>query len=435
MVFDSSPEGAYGREASQKGNNCIFYTRIRFRSIAFSTKNARQLHKRIGYVLGTSDRFGIWYDTEKETPYGRKRGIGMNNAQQKALVDRNERILSAVIRKAKDICPDAVDLIGIAGSFHTGDIHPYSDLDLCIVINDDTAWKISSCFILGDVAHDIYCTPWNRLEEMAACKDPYVTKLFELGIVYQRNEEALQRYLSLRAAAAARLSSPLCGEDCDRADVHVAEASRIYADLMLADETGTCRYAAAGLLLASEYAVYLYNKTYVRRGIRRIPEELAAMPLLPERYLDLHRLLVAAPTADMMKSTATELLRSLKAFAKAMRAFVSSRSPLTAEALRGTYEEIHSNWKNKMRFAAETGDAYLSLMTAASCQQFYGEMSDRFEMERIDLMRHVPPDDLSGAAEAFDRAMEAYRTHYDRLQAPVVSYADLDAFEAGYLGG
>ena len=363
------------------------------------------------------------------------RGVMMDPHMMETLKSRNDRILSAILLKINALCPDAVDLIGIAGSFHSGDIHPRSDLDLCIVINDDRAWQIGACFILGDVAHDLYCTPWERLEEMAACKNPYVTKLFELDIVYQRNEAALTRYFALRAAAAARLESPLSREDCDRADVHVAEASRIYADLMLADDRGRCRYAAAGFLLASEYAVYLYNKTYVRRGIRRVPEELAAMPRLPEQYMTLHGQLVSAATPEDMKSVATALLRSLKGFAGDMRSTVTVRAPLTAEALRGSYEEIHSNWKNKMRQAAGTGDAYLSLMTAASCQYLYEEMSSQYEMERIDLMQHIEPHDLAGAAEAFDRTMESYRAHYDRLQVPVVSYADLDAFEKGYLEG
>ena len=66
-----------------------------------------------------------------------------------------------VIKKANSICPESIALIGVYGSFYTGDIHDKSDLDLCIVINDDEGWKLSSCFILDDVAFDIYCTPWD----------------------------------------------------------------------------------------------------------------------------------------------------------------------------------------------------------------------------------------------------------------------------------
>ena len=50
---------------------------------------------------------------------------------------RNRKIIDAVIEKERKLCPGAVALIGIYGSFLTGDIHPLSDLDLMIVINDE----------------------------------------------------------------------------------------------------------------------------------------------------------------------------------------------------------------------------------------------------------------------------------------------------------
>ncbi|HNS35484.1 hypothetical protein KU43_04335 [Mesotoga sp. SC_NapDC2] len=51
---------------------------------------------------------------------------------KEALVIKNERIIKAVIEKSKRVCPDSVALVGIYGSFATGDIHDKSDLDLFI---------------------------------------------------------------------------------------------------------------------------------------------------------------------------------------------------------------------------------------------------------------------------------------------------------------
>ena len=50
-----------------------------------------------------------------------------------ALDTRNKKIIDAVLRKEQAVCPGAVALIGIYGSFGTGDAHPLSDLDLLIV--------------------------------------------------------------------------------------------------------------------------------------------------------------------------------------------------------------------------------------------------------------------------------------------------------------
>ena len=50
---------------------------------------------------------------------------------------RNQKIIDAVLEKEKMLCPGAIALIGIYGSFQTGDVHPLSDLDLLILINDE----------------------------------------------------------------------------------------------------------------------------------------------------------------------------------------------------------------------------------------------------------------------------------------------------------
>src|SRR5512145_1035041 len=116
----------------------------------------------------------------------------------KQLKDRNDRIIAAIIKKAGLVCPDSLALIGIAGSFHSGDIHERSDLDLCIVINDEDGWKMASCFVLDEVGHDLYCTRWNKLEAMSQYIDPHVTKLLELDLVYCANDADLERYMMLR---------------------------------------------------------------------------------------------------------------------------------------------------------------------------------------------------------------------------------------------
>ena len=55
---------------------------------------------------------------------------------------RNRKIIDAVIRKEQAVCPGSAALIGIYGSFRTGDDHPLSDLDLLILINDNRGWQL-----------------------------------------------------------------------------------------------------------------------------------------------------------------------------------------------------------------------------------------------------------------------------------------------------
>ncbi len=59
-----------------------------------------------------------------------------------SLEQRNQKIIDAVIKKADIVCPGALALIGIYGSFMMGDFYEKSDLDLLIIINDDRGWQL-----------------------------------------------------------------------------------------------------------------------------------------------------------------------------------------------------------------------------------------------------------------------------------------------------
>ena len=84
--------------------------------------------------------------------------------------------------------------------------------------------------------------------------------------------------------------------------------------------------------------------------------------------------------------------------------------------------------------AADNGDVYLALMTAASCQEFYDYMYNHYNIDKIDLMSRIRVDNLALSAEAFDNALEEYKKNYDRLNVEIKRYKDLVEFERKYLG-
>lgn len=349
------------------------------------------------------------------------------------LKKRNDRIIRAILRKAGAVCPDSIALVGIAGSFCSGDIHEGSDLDLCIVTTDGGGAKISSCFILDGIGHDIHCTPWRSLEAMAEYSHPHVAKLLDLDIVYRRGDEDLERYMALRSKLRERLDSPFSVEDARHLTAQFESALREYAETMLIDDAPGCKYASARMLVFVEYVVYLANKAYMKRGIRRVPEELEAMKALPGNFLRDYRGLIAAVSCDDIKSCATLLMSATRKFATALTDGVAVRKEPMRLGVRGTYEEIYSNWRNKMRLAARERDPHLALATMSSCQEFYDWIAVEYSVERIRLFDGFRIDDLHGAAERFNCAMEEYRRLYGMVGETVKSYAGIDAFEKDYL--
>ncbi|HDP78979.1 MAG TPA: nucleotidyltransferase domain-containing protein [Mesotoga infera] len=357
----------------------------------------------------------------------------MDEKIKEALLIRNERIIKAVIEKSKRVCPDSVALVGIYGSFATGDIHDKSDLDLFIVIDDSKGYRIGSCFILGDVAHDIYCTTWQQVEEMAKYSTPYISRLMDLNIVYYRYDKQLQRFMELRGEAEKRLSSPLNERDLSSILTHFEHAQKSLADLVISEEYCVVKYESAKLINSIEMIMYLINKSYVSLGSRHIPEEIERMRELPIGFLDHYRSLIEADALSSIKKNATSLMRCTKEKIEEIKYRVKGKKKLDSQGLTGSYEEIYSNWRNKMELAAKTGNKYLSLMTAASCQRFYDEMREEYEGVSIDLMKHFDINDLQRSARMFDEAMEEYRLLYDVNSVKVKKYRTIEEFEEDYL--
>ena len=349
------------------------------------------------------------------------------------LKKRNTRIIDAVLKKAQKVCPTSIALIGIGGSFCHGDIHERSDLDLCIVINNNDGWKIADCFILDEVGFDIYCTPWHRLEAMAEYTNPHVTKHLHLDIVYHADAESLARYMTLRETVQKKLNAPFSVEDAKNVTMHFTDAMHAYVSVMLGDSAAGCKYASAKMLLAVEYLIYHANKAYIHYGVRRVPEELRSMDRLPQDFWSDYQQLIAANSQDGIQSCSTRLMKTVQAFVADLNKSVTAKKEITQDAVRGTYEEIVSNWRSKMVLAAQTDDAYLALMTMASCQGFYDEFSTEYDIERVRLFEEFHIDDLSRSAERFDAAAEYYRDLYAQLGEPIRSYAGIEEFEKAYL--
>lgn len=349
------------------------------------------------------------------------------------LMERNRRIIAAVQTKAERVCPGAIDLIAVSGSFCTGDYYEKSDLDLLIVLNDPSGWKIAKCFIVDDVGHDIYCHTWAQLEKMAGYPDPHVIKLIQTDVVFCANMQVRQRYEQLCAKLQSALNAPLCESDLKKIRGHYNNALNFFGQLFLTEAADRCKYVAAAMLWKLEYAVYMLNKAYIRHGIRGIPCEICGLDRLPAGFVsDYHGLIRAADT-ELIRSYATRLMQSTDRLITESEQAVDQRKPLSAQTLRGSYEEIYSNWKNKMERAAKEGDAYLSWMTNASCQRFYEEMASNYMMEPIDLFQNFRVQDPDDAVQRFCTAMEEYRKAYDRTGISVCHYVGLDAFEADYL--
>ncbi len=349
---------------------------------------------------------------------------------------RNQRIIQAVLEKEKKLCPGAIALIGIYGSFLTGDIHPLSDLDLLILINDDRGYRLGMSFVENDagVGHDLYCTSWESLIDDARYEHPHISKLMDSKVVYCADEKYGDRLETLRAQVRRKLEAPFGEADYRNAEKELTEARCCYANAMIAENLPEIRKEAGGVLYYAQNAVALLNKTYFRMGIRRRYEELDALKKRPLQLCELMDVIVKASTADDLKKGLTALIKELSAcFTKEKESLRPEKMPPSAEALKGTYEEMISNWHGKMALAAETGDRHLAFLSLVSLQEMMDGLRSELDIGSYDAVSAYDPDDLPKTAKGFDQVLQNYLEEYRKIGWNEKRFRDIDAFVSAYL--
>jgi hypothetical protein len=201
-----------------------------------------------------------------------------------------------------------------------------------------------------------------------------------------------------------------------------------------ADTLPEIRKQAMGVLYALPDALMLLNKRYYRRGVRRLYDELRILDKCPPQICELIDTVVSSNTADSLKSALTSLLRDTEAVFAEVRADIApKKEPVTADNICGTYEEMFSNWRNKMILAAETGNRTLAFATLGSLQAMLDDIAGSLDIGHYDAVSGYDPDDLWKTAELFDRTIAAYLAEYKKAGVNVRRYADIDEFVKEYL--
>ena len=343
------------------------------------------------------------------------------------LSDVNQKIIHAVIKKAETVCPGSLALIGVYGSVCTGDIHDKSDLDLMILINDDAGWQLSDGFIIDDnmVGYDIYCTTWSMLEEEAQCRHAHLAKLMDSEIVYVADCAAVSKWEELKLRADLVLKSEKRFECVDHI---MKDAKKVYADTMLAETISEVRLYASYCIELLLNAVMIENGKYFHRGVKRTFEELEGLPL-PIGFVDnIYSVITASETAGLKRSL-TALLRSTVIFTKREK----EKEQPSENNIAGTYEEMFSNWRNKMEEAADKKDVFSSFMNLASLHLMIDEIAEDVAIEPFNRMDKYCPGDLESNVAVFDDALNTYLLEYKKIGISSKHFASVEDFLDCYL--
>ncbi len=362
----------------------------------------------------------------------------MNEILYDTLRNKNNAIISAFTDAVKGGYEEYIDLIAVTGSFATGDWHEYSDLDLLIVINDDKIRDLARCFILGDVGYDIYMVDWEYMQSVSTYSTPHVIKLLDVDMIYS-SPEGPGRYDELRKELLRNMNDRSVRKKI--CSGHLSFLKKFITKLNEATSKKDILMNGAKAVIAAEYFIYTLNGEYVRHGIRSVPSEVRAMKILPEGFWEHYHKAINFSDEEELRSSVNELYHIIRRYSgeditvtlpAQEEPPVRELIPPTKENLKGTYEEIWSNWKMKMLLAAETSDRYLSFMSSVSAQDFYDEMYHTFDIDNIDLISSYSPDDLYGNYTQFLDKMDEYLTNYKNAALEVNHIKDISGLKKLY---
>lgn len=337
----------------------------------------------------------------------------------------NQKIIQAVIDKANKLCPDSLALIGVYGSVATGDDYAKSDLDLLILIEDEEGRRLGTGFILNNsgVGYDIYCTDWNNLYYEAGCHHARISKLMDSDVIYVKNQRAYEELCKLREETKLFLESD---DRFQRVDELMSKAKAGYADSLLCDTLCKVRLSAFAVIDCLLNALMLYHGRYFRLGVKRTLEEIANLPV-SEEFADNMRRIAASNDAAEIR----DVLKSLLVYSQAYMSRKKQKEEPSA-ALTGAYEELYSNWRNKVQEAADKSDVFSSFINMCCFHSMFSDISSEFNIGDFNIMEEYNPEGLTENVLIYDKYLNKFEKVCNEAGIRIKRFSDVDAFVADY---
>ena len=237
----------------------------------------------------------------------------------------------------------------------------------------------------------------------------------------------------LRKKASEILQKPFSYDDYTKAENMLKEADHFYMSAMTAEKISDIRTQTGYALYYIENAVAMLNKKYFRYGTKRAYEELEAMERKPEGLCKMIESVLSADTEEQIKNALTLLVRETVRVFQSVKSEIPTEKKPAAEVIGGTYEEMFSNWRNKLYYASETQDRHLAFMSITNLNAMLSEISSEAEIGDYNVFDGYDPNDLQKTAQAFDGFLKEYLKEYQKAGIEPNRFKDIDSFVKNYL--
>ena len=195
----------------------------------------------------------------------------------------------------------------------------------------------------------------------------------------------------------------------------------------MAESIGPARVSACYMIDDLTGAWMLHNGRYFKYGTKRLFEELAKLPDSEPMICKIQEI-AQARDQNALQTACVELLRMAQTL---MQKKEPKRMP--SADLAGTYEEMYSNWRNKVELAAKTRDAFYSFANLCGVHGMLADITQGYDLPEQNVMGEYDPDHSDQNVALFDHHLQLYEQAYEKAGICVKRYADIDEFVTKYL--
>ena len=174
-------------------------------------------------------------------------------------------------------------------------------------------------------------------------------------------------------------------------------------------------------------AMMFYHGTYFKRGVKRVFEELEKLPI-EEKFSDMIKRVARSKDVTELRELSKGILLYVENYTRREK---NKKEP--THDLTGTYEEMYSNWRNKVAEAAEQDNAVASFINMCNFYYMVAEIGDEVEIGNFNIMELYNPDCLQDNVELFDMCLQKYEDVYKSAGIEVKRFSNVDVFVTNYL--
>lgn len=289
---------------------------------------------------------------------------------------------------------------------------------------------LARTFIIDGIGYgtgyDLFPVSWERAESIADIRRENPGMIKNSMILYTRNDDDRQRFLSLQARLQANLQNP--HYMYNRALEKLNAAMEIMQETFFEEDLCAARANAGGICSNLADAVAYFNQRYFTGMLGGQIEELRSMEKIPTGFIELYERIIHTKMADEQKRLCYEIIAATRAFLAANdKSAVRRISEPNFAELAFWYQELCYTWRRIYHWC-DTNNPVNAYMWGCMLQNETDAVAAEFGIKDVDMLSAFDADNLpvfrKRAEDVERRVIEAIESHGVEIE----SYASVEDF-------